>query len=51
MKMPRMKLLTSSLLILAIASVLIFNVSAQEADATSAASISVLLADNHGDFG
>lgn len=51
MKMPRIKLLTSSLLILAIASVLIFNVSAQEADVTSAASISVLLADNHSDFG
>ena len=46
-----MKLLASSLMILLIASVLVINVSAQEADATSAASVSLFLADNHGDFG
>ncbi len=49
--MSRRKVLVSSLAMLALAWMLIFNVSAQEADATSAASVSEYLADNHGDFG
>lgn len=47
----RRKLLIFSLLVMALGSMLIFRVSAQEADATSAASVGQFLADNHGEFG